>query len=383
MAVTASGSSLTYQWKLNGADILGATAASYTLMAAGAADRGSYQALVTGSGGTVTTEMGTMSVIASDARLINLSARAMVGTGNDVLIAGFVSQGDTSSTNKNILMRGMGPALAGMMGGMNSGVLSTPVLTLYDGQSKAMGSNMGWMNAPSRATGGEASTVPATMQPAAMTMMNALGAFAPAPGSADSALMMNAPSGVYTAIMSGANSSTGIGLVECYDADNASNNATNTARLINMSARANAGAGNSSLIAGFVIVPGPMGTPATVLLRAMGPSLSHMGVTNFMATPAMTLFDSASKPIASNAGWGNAPTMAAGNSASPVRAGIEPASAGMMAQVGAFPATAGSADSALIATLPPGAYSMVVSDSSNNTGGAMTGVVLVEVYELK
>jgi hypothetical protein len=383
MTVSTSDSLAMYQWQRNRTDIPGATGASYRIMAAGAADRGSYAAVVTGAGGTVTADMGTLAVMKSDARLVNLSARGMVGTGNDVMIAGFVTQGDGSSTNKSILMRSMGPSLSGMMGGMNSGVLVRPTLTIFDDQSRMMGGNTGWTNAPTPATGGGTSTVQATMQSASMSMMSALGAFVPTTGSVDSALMMTAPSGAYTAIMSGFNHGTGVGLVECYDADSISDHPTNTARLVNMSARANAGAGNSSLIAGFVVAPGPLNYPATLLLRVMGPSLTRLGVTNVLSMPSLTLFDSASKPIASNTGWGNAPTMAAGPGGSSVRAGVDAASAGMMAVVGAYPAAAGSSDSALVATLPPGAYSMVISGPPDGPGQPSSGIVLIEIYEMR
>ncbi|MDO8540183.1 MAG: hypothetical protein Q7S40_07030 [Opitutaceae bacterium] len=349
---------------------------------AGAADRGTYQVAVTGAGGTVTVDMGSMAVMSGDARLLNLSGRAMVGTGSDVMIAGFVTRGDAGSTSKNILFRGMGPALAGM-GGMSGGVLSNPVLTIYDGQSSPMGSNMGWANAPVRTTGGGASRVQFNMQSATQAMMNSVGAFTTGMGSADSALTMNGPHGAYTAMMSGTNNSTGIGLVECYDADATLGNGANNARLVNMSVRANVGAGTSSLIAGFVMVGGPSGSPGTVLLRAMGPGLAAMGVTGAMPGPTMMLYDGNSRPIASNSGWSNGPMMAGGAAASTIRVGMVPAMMDVMAGVGAFPPAAGSADCAMVATLPPGAYTVVVSGLPDNSGRPMTGVVLCEVYEMR
>lgn len=382
MTVSASGSSLAFQWKLDGANIPGATGASYGLPMVGAADRGSYQVVVTGAGGTATLEMGTLSVMSGDARLMNLSGRAMIGTGSDVMIAGFVSRGDASSTNKNILFRGMGPALTGM-GGMSSGVLSNPVLMIYDGQSSPMGSNMGWTNAPTRMAGGAASRVQTTMQSVPQAMMTALGAFTTGMSSADSALMMNGPHGAYTAMMSGAGNSNGIGLVECYDADAALGNGANTARLVNMSVRANVGPGTNGLIAGFVMVGGSSGSPGTVLLRAMGPVLAAMGVSGAMPGPTMMLYDGNSRPIASNSGWSNGPMMATGVGASTTRAGVVPASMGMMASLGAFPPTPGSADCAMVATLPAGAYTVVVSGLPDSSGRAMTGVVLCEVYEVR
>lgn len=383
MAISASGSPVSYQWRLDGANIPGATGSSFALPYAGAGDRGSYQVVVTGSGGSVTVDMGSMAVMPSDVRLINLSGRAMVGTGSDVMIAGFVSQGDANSTNKNILLRGMGPALGGMMGGMSSGVLANPVLTVFDGQGSPMAGNMGWTNGTAPATGSGASRVQANMQAATLTMMNAVGAFAPGMSSADSALTMSAPHGAYTAVMSGTNNSSGIGLVECYDADAALGNGGNSARLVNMSARSNVGAGANALIAGFVMTAGPSGTPGTVLLRAMGPALAAMGVSGAMPGPTMTLYDGNSKPIASNSGWNNGPLMAAGTGASTIRAGMVPASMVVMARVGAFPPASGSADSAMVATLPAGAYTVIVSGLPDNAGRPTTGVVLCEVYEVR
>lgn len=383
MGVATSGLSDSYQWKLNGATIPGATGSSFTLVAAGAADRGAYEVIVTGAGGATAIAMGTMSVASSDAHLINLSGRAMVGPGSDVMIAGFVSRGDASSTNKNVLVRGMGPALSGMGGMQPGGVLSNPVLTVFDGQAKAMASNMGWMNAPSVAAGSGVSQVPATMRSASMAMMNAVGAFAPAAGSTDSAIMMNAPYGAYTAVMAPVGNASGVALFECYDADDAVGDGTNTTRFANISIRANVGTGTSSVIVGFVISPGPSQAPGTVLLRAMGPALAGMGLSNALAKPTMTLFDANMKPIATSAGWENAPIMATGTGASSLRAGIVPASLAMMGRMGAFPPAAGSADSALIATLPPGAYTVVVSGLPDIGGRPMTGIVLCEIYDVQ
>ncbi len=383
LAVMTSDSPASYQWKRDGGMIPGVTGPSYTMSMVGSEDRGTYQVIVTGSGGATVVELGSMTVTMSDARLINLSARAMVGMGSDVMIAGFVSQGDANSANKNILMRGMGPALTGMGGMQSTGILANPNLAIYDGQSHLMASNMGWMNGVVRATGSGSSSMPVVVQPATSTMMNAVGAFAPGMGSSDSALMMSAPFGAYTAVVSGANNTSGIALAECYDADMASGNSANSARLANMSARANVGGGANGLIAGFVISAGPSGAPCTVVLRAMGPALTAMGVSGVMTNPSMTLYDANSKPIASNSGWTNPPIMATGTGASAMRTGIEPATLDMMSRVGAFPPASGSADCAMVATLPPGAYSLAVAGLPDASGKPTSGVALVEIYELR
>jgi hypothetical protein len=175
----------------------------------------------------------------------------------------------------------------------------------------------------------------------------------------------------------------GVGLFECYDADGAVGDGTNASRLANISVRANAGTGTNSLIVGFVIAAGTSQAPATVLVRAMGPALAAMNVSGVLARPTMTVFDARMRPIATNVGWENAPILAIDTGASPVRAGIVPAFAATMSGVGAFPPSPGSADCALVATLPAGAYTVVVSGLPDISGQPMTGIVLCEVYELR
>jgi hypothetical protein len=146
--------------------------------------------------------------------------------------------------------------------------------------------------------------------------------------------------------------------------------ATPTATLINVSTRGFVGTGGQILIGGFVVSGN---TPETVVIRGVGPALSQFGVTGSLATPQLTLLDSAGKTIASNIGWGNA----SGLGSSTVQATIQTATAANFASVGAFALPAGSADSAMVAVLPPGAYTAEVSGL-----GGTTGVSLVEVYQL-
>ena len=133
-----------------------------------------------------------------------------------------------------------------------------------------------------------------------------------------------------------------------------------SARLINISTRAQVGSGGSILIPGFVI--GGVGTE-TLLIRADGPGLAQFGVTGVLAQPILTVFDSNAKVIASNTGW-----QTNDNSAQIASAA---------ASVGAFALAPASADCALIASLPAGAYTVQVSGV-----GGTTGVALAEIYEL-
>jgi hypothetical protein len=136
---------------------------------------------------------------AATPRLINIAGRAEVGTGENVLIAGFVIGGSTSET---VLIRGSGPALAQF--GV-AGALADPMLRVNqsngDGTSTLLGTNTGWK--------GDA-------QVAAVAA--SVGAFAwGSATSADSALLITLPPGEYTAEISGASGDTGVSLVEVYE----------------------------------------------------------------------------------------------------------------------------------------------------------------------
>ena len=127
-------------------------------------------------------------------------------------------------------------------------------------------------------------------------------------------------------------------------------------RLINIATRGAVGAGADAMISGFVVSGS---APKQVLLRAAGPALRTFGLDRALTSPVLTLFDGASRPMATNRGWANASTIAEAS-----------------ARVGAFPFAAGSADAALLVTLEPGAYTAQVTSSN-----AATGLALVEAYD--
>jgi kumamolisin len=364
LSVAATGSgTLTYQWYLNGTAIPGATSPTLTLTSLAASQAGSYTVTVTGVAGTATSSPAVLTV-STNAELTNLSARASVGTGGNILIAGL---GVGGTGTKHVLVRGVGPGLAATFG--LAGTLAQPELVLFDGAStpQVIASDSGWANPP--ATG--PSAVPATVQSAGTAAMSAVGAFSLATASADSALVAGLPTGSYTAQVIGLGASpTGIALAELYDTDTG----TPTARLINISARASVGTAGNILIGGFTIA----GTSSeTVLIRGVGPGLSStFGLTGVLATPQLVLYDGAGTPqvVASNTGWATSPT--AGPSA--VTAGILPATASVMAQVGAFSLVSGSADCAMLVTLPPGGYTAQLSGV-----GGTTGIGLIEIYEVR
>jgi len=293
--------------------------------------------------------------VAPSHRLVNLSTRAEVETGSNIVIAGFVVAGAGS---KSVLVRGVGPSLAAL--GV-SGVLAQPVLGVYDSSGTLIATDAGWGNAPTAGT----SSTGATFRQATAADMSSVGAFALTAGSADSAMVLALPAGSYTEQISGVGGSTGIALAEVYE--------TNTSVpivLSNISARCSVGANANVVISGFVVAGNQ---PAELLIRGIGPALTAFGVSGALAQPSIGLFDSSGTLIASNTGWTR--SVVAGTSS--VAATFRLATAADMSSVGAFALTAGSADSALVATLPPGQYTAVIS----GVGGSM-GTGLAEVYEL-
>ncbi len=274
-------------------------------------------------------------------RLLNLAARAQVGTGADILIPGFFVGG---TTPKNVLVRAVGPALTQFGVG---GALSAPVLTLFNDRQQVIATNTRWNSASN------ASDVRAAAQ--------RVGAFSLPESSADSALLISLPPGAYTAQTAGAANGTGVALVEIYDADPApTGSAVTTApRLINTAVRAQVGTGANVLIPGLVVSEG---AAKTVLIRAVGPGLTAFGVGGALAQPVITLF-AGSEAFVTNTGWGNAAN------AADIRA--------TAVRVGAFALAENSRDSALLVSLSPGPYTVQVSGANGTSG-----VALVEVYEV-
>jgi hypothetical protein len=136
---------------------------------------------------------------------------------------------------------------------------------------------------------------------------------------------------------------------------------SSSSRLINISSRALVKTGSGITIAGFVI-EGPPGESKQVLIRGVGPALAQFGVTGTLAAPTISLVSSSGTTIASNTGWST------NSNAAQVAAAT--------AQVGAFALPSGSADSAMLASLQPGPYSVELSGV-----GGTTGVGLLEIYE--
>lgn len=271
---------------------------------------------------------------ASESRLVNLSARAFVGAGEQVLITGFVTSGAGART---LLVRGVGPAL------LPQGVvqaLPAPKLELFQ-HGVRLTTNQGW----SVSQGAEL-----------VAAARRVGAFALADNSRDSAMRQTLPTGVYSAVVSAADGQGGVALIECYDDGSKDSPAT---RLVNLSTRAYTQEGENVLIGGFVVSGSG---EKQLLIRAVGPGLLRLGVTGAAANPRLRVMHNG-EPIVENDDWSEQPNAEF--------------IAGAAQQAGAFPLLVGSGDAAVLTALPAGAYSVTAEPGS---GGV--GVALVEIYEI-
>jgi hypothetical protein len=157
---------------------------------------GAYTAVVSGNGsnkaGICTFEVYDLDAAAAS-KLSNLSSRAFVGTGNNVVIAGFVLGNNQGSDR--VVVRGLGPSLAAF-GIANT--LADPTLQLRNENGVLLVSNNDWQDDPAQAA--------------------ELTADGLAPSDAkEAAIAATLPPGLYTAILAGLNNTTGVGTVEVYD----------------------------------------------------------------------------------------------------------------------------------------------------------------------
>ncbi|HUR56516.1 MAG TPA: CotH kinase family protein [Opitutaceae bacterium] len=272
------------------------------------------------------------SPLAPVSRLINISTRGVVGSGESALIAGVVV---ADTANKRYLSRAVGPGLSQF--GV-TGVVPDPRLTAFNNAGAQIYTNTGWT------TGVDA--------PQLADYSRSVGAFPLVTGVADSALVASLTSAPHTLQVTTPTTREGIGLVELYELDA-------SGRTLNLSTRGQVRTGIGALVGGFVV----QGTAyKRMLIRAIGPGLSAFGLSGVLADPIMTVF-SGQTVIATNDRWG----------ASADAAAIEKA----RVSVGAFALGANSEDAAMILTVAPGPYTVEVRGKNNTQG-----VGLIEIYEL-
>jgi hypothetical protein len=276
-------------------------------------------------------------------RLTNISTRALVETGDNVVIGGFIVQG---SGAKRVIIRALGPELT-QYGVVDP--LANPTLELHNAAGDLIASNNNW---GTTIIGG------IITQNQVHDIMNS--GYAPTNG-LESAIIADLQPGNYTAIVRGANDTTGVGLVEVYDLNNPGTVPSSVLR--NISSRSIVLTGDDVMIGGFIVQGSG---PKRVIVRAIGPELSRYGVRNVLTDPTLELHNAAGALIASNDNWQTT-----------VLGGIITKDQVMDIQ-GSGHAPTEPSESAIIADhLPPGRYTAIVRGKN-----IIVGVALVEVYDL-
>jgi len=261
--------------------------------------------------------------VAAAEKLANVSTRVNAGTGDNQLIGGFIITGTES---KKVIVRAIGPSLAQF--GVGS-VLADPTLELHDQTGALLASNDNWGD--SQRAEIEATGIPP---------VNEL----------ESAIVRTLAPGAYTAVARGKDGGTGTALVEVYDL-----NSTSNATLANISTRGAVGADSDIIIGGFIIFGN--GGNTRVLVRAIGPSLASLGITNAMPDPTLELRDVNGTLIAGNDNWKDGP-----------QTEIEETTL----------APTNDLESAIVTTLPSGPYTAIIHERNGRSG-----IGLFEVYNLQ
>jgi len=259
--------------------------------------------------------------------LVNLSTQAFVGLGENAVIGGFIIQGSQPAT---VVLRGIGYSLPAL--GITD-ALEDVFIELHSASGQTLATSDDWID------DSWASTVASYhLDPA---------------NSRESAIFTTLNPGSYTVVVrsfdNGDGHLTGTALVELYDLH------TTGGRAGNISTRAQVLGDGSQLLIGGFIVGGAQSK--TVVVRAIGPSLSAAGINQPLSDPMVELHDSSGSTLASNDNWQSGP-----NAAQIQSENLAPSQP---------------SEAALQATLNPGSYTAIVR-SANGT----SGVALVEVYDL-
>ncbi|MCB1120801.1 MAG: hypothetical protein KJT03_04590 [Verrucomicrobiae bacterium] len=252
--------------------------------------------------------------------LKNLSTRGYVGTGDDVLIGGFIIRNGP----QRMLIRAIGPSLAGV-----EDRVTDPALQVINNADRSLViENDNWTDIPSQ------------IQPIIDSGLGNLNLY-------ESAVYLTLPEGIYSAVVS-PNGNPGVGLIEIYvDA-----NAGLPGDLINISTRGVAGSGDQTMIGGLIV--GGIASKR-FLFRGMGPSLIIPGSSS-LADPELLLLDSLGNTIASNNDWLEASNWDE----------IEATELGIM-----------ETEAAIMMDVNPGAYTIHLRSASEETG-----IALIEIYSL-
>ncbi len=247
-------------------------------------------------------------------RLLNVSTRLKAGTGDDVLIGGFIISG---SGSKQVAIRAIGPSLP------VAGALADPVVTLYDQTGNLVKFSNNWNED----------------RPGVLFT-----GLAPADEHEAVVVTTLAP-GAYTAVLQGAAGGAGVALVEIYDltADGDSN-------LANISTRGKVETGDNVMIGGFIISPEIV---TKVMVRAIGPTLTQFGVGGSLQDPVLELHSGDGDLIFTNDNWRST------QQADILATGLAPTD---------------DRESAIIATLQPGNYTAIVRGQNSTSGVALVEI---------
>jgi hypothetical protein len=240
-----------------------------------------------------------------------------VGSGDNVLIGGFIITGPAT---KKVVITAIGPSLG------LPGQLANPTLELRNSSGALLDQNDDWQTSANRQAIIDSGLAPTN--------------------NLESALMVTLPGNGagYTAIVRGANNTTGIGVIQIYDVDSFGNS-----KLANISSRGLVQTGDNVLIAGMIVVGQ---NTQKVVVRAIGPSLSIPGK---LADPSLELRNGDGTLVEANDDWD-----LSNNKQAIIDSGLAPTN---------------TLESAIIRTLSPGNYTAIVRGS----GGA-TGIAVVEAY---
>jgi cyclophilin family peptidyl-prolyl cis-trans isomerase len=270
-----------------------------------------------------------VNVVPAAGRLVNISTRLQVGTGQDALIGGFIVRG---SGSKRLMIRGIGPSITSN-GQPLAGTLQDPTLELHDSSAAIIASNDNWQTNTNKGEISDSGIAPTSAKEAAIL----------------TSVPTDSAGSAYTAVLRGVNNGTGIGLVEVYDLD-----AGPGSTVLNISTRGLVQAGDNVMIGGFILGGADS---KKILVRGIGPSLTSNGVASALGDPQLELHNAQGTQIDANDDW----------QSSPQKTEIEAS--------GVPPSNP--KESATYDVLAPGAYTAIVRGA-----GSSSGVALVEAYQL-
>jgi hypothetical protein len=251
--------------------------------------------------------------------LLNISTRANVLTGDNLLIGGFIITGNSV---KKVLVLAKGPSIP------VAGRMSDPTLELHTSNGALLISNDNWKDSPDRA------------------MIESSG-LAPTDDH-ESAIIRALVPGAYTGVVSGKDNTTGIASIEVYDLN------ASASILGNISSRGRVDTGDNVMIGGFIA--GNQNGNTKVLVRGIGPSLQGK-VPNPLSDPILELHDSNGNTLETNDNWKDSP-----NRAEIEATGIPPSD---------------DLESAILRTVSPAGYTAILRGKSG------TGIAVVEIYNIQ